>query len=53
MGFVTLGLFIFSPLGMEGAIGRVRGVAGTKLSIGLQRGDKVETLVVERKPIKF
>lgn len=50
---VAVDMIPVTTLGLDGAVARVRGVAGTKLSIGLQRGDKVETLVVERKPLVF
>jgi hypothetical protein len=42
-----------TQLGIDGAVSRIRGVAGTKLSVGVKRGDQVSTLVVERKPIKM
>jgi hypothetical protein len=41
-----------TTLGMDGAIARIRGVAHTTLSVGLQRGDQLLTLVVERKPLR-
>lgn len=50
---VAVDMIPVTTLGLDGAVARVRGVAGTKLSIGLQRGDKVETLLVERKPLVF
>lgn len=50
---VAIDMIPVTTLGMDGAIARVRGVAGTKLSVSLQRGDKVETVVVERKPLQF
>ncbi|HUS32187.1 MAG TPA: sigma-70 family RNA polymerase sigma factor [Kofleriaceae bacterium] len=42
-----------TQLGIDGAVARIRGVAGTKLSIGVKRGEQVSTLVVERKPVKL
>ncbi len=50
---VAVDMIPVTTLGLDGAVGKVRGVAGTKVSISLQRGDKVETLVVERKPLVF
>jgi carboxyl-terminal processing protease len=50
---VAIDMIPVTTLGLDGAVARVRGVAGTKLSVSLQRGDKVETLVVERKPLVF
>jgi RNA polymerase sigma factor (sigma-70 family) len=50
---VAVDMIPVTTLGFDGAVGKVRGVAGTKVSIGLQRGDKVETLLVERKPLVF
>lgn len=50
---VAVDMIPVTTLGLDGAVARVRGVAGTKLSVSLQRGDKVETLVVERKPLVF
>ena len=50
---VAVDMIPVTTLGLDGAVGRVRGVAGTKLSVSLQRGDKVETLMVERKPLQF
>ena len=40
------------PLGIEGAIARIRGVAGTTVSVTLRRGDQTLQLVVERRKIK-
>ena len=45
-----IGLESATQLGMEGAVSRIRGVAHTTLSVGLDRGGKVQTVVVERKP---
>jgi membrane-associated protease RseP (regulator of RpoE activity) len=42
-----------TQLGIDGAVARIRGVAGTKLSVGVKRGEQVSVLVVERKPLKF
>lgn len=42
-----------TTLGMDGAVSRIRGVAGTKLAVTLVRGGATVTLVVERKPLRF
>ena len=42
-----------TQLGMDGAVARIRGVSGTKLAVGVKRGEQVSTLVVERKPVKL
>jgi membrane-associated protease RseP (regulator of RpoE activity) len=42
-----------TQLGIDGSVARIRGVAGTKLSVGVKRGEQVSTLVVERKPLRF
>ncbi len=39
--------------GMDGAVSRIRGVAGTKLSVTVLRDGKQTQLVVERKPLRF
>ncbi|MGE0400080.1 MAG: sigma-70 family RNA polymerase sigma factor [Kofleriaceae bacterium] len=41
-----------ATLGIDGAVSRIRGVAGTKVSVTLRRGDKDLELVVERKKLK-
>jgi C-terminal processing protease CtpA/Prc len=41
-----------SELGVEGAVSKIRGVAGTTVSITLRRNDAPVTLVVERRKIK-
>jgi len=40
------------PLGIDGAIARIRGVVGTTVSITLRRGDQTLQLVVERRKLK-
>jgi RNA polymerase sigma factor (sigma-70 family) len=40
------------PLGMEGTIAKIRGVAGTTVAVSLRRGDKQIDLVVERRKIR-
>ncbi len=42
-----------TQLGLDGAIGKIRGVAGTTLSVTILREGKSTQLVVERKPLKF
>lgn len=41
-----------TTLGLDGAVAKIRGVAGTTVSVGVKRGDKVVTLVVERKKLR-
>jgi RNA polymerase sigma factor (sigma-70 family) len=41
-----------AQLGLAGAIARIRGVVGTRVSVTLRRGDQPVTLVVERKKIR-
>jgi RNA polymerase sigma factor (sigma-70 family) len=41
-----------SELGVEGAVAKIRGVAGTTVSVTLRRGDQLVTLVVERRKLK-
>lgn len=41
-----------TQLGLDGAVARIRGVVGTRLSVTLRRGDQPVTLVVERKKIR-
>jgi hypothetical protein len=40
-------------LGMDGAIARIRGAAGTTVGISLLRGETRLDLVVTRKPLRF
>jgi len=40
------------PLGIDGAIAKIRGVAGTTVAITLRRGDQSIELVVERRKIR-
>jgi hypothetical protein len=40
------------PLGLDGAIAKIRGVAGTTLAVTLRRGDQSVQLVVERRKFK-
>jgi hypothetical protein len=42
-----------TTLGMDGAVARIRGVAGTKLAVSIKRGEQVSQLVVERRPLRF
>lgn len=41
-----------TTLGMDGAVGRIRGVAHTKVSVTLKRGEQTVPLVVERRPLR-
>lgn len=41
-----------TSLGLDGAVAKIRGVAGTTVSVGVKRGDKVVTLVVERRKLR-
>ena len=41
-----------APLGVDGAIGKIRGVAGTTISVTLVRQDQPVLLVVERRKIQ-
>jgi len=41
-----------APLGVDGAIGKIRGVAGTTISVTLLRGGKPKVLVVERRKLQ-
>ncbi len=41
-----------AKLGMDGAVSRIRGVVGTKVSVTIRRGDEDVQLVVERKKLK-
>jgi RNA polymerase sigma factor (sigma-70 family) len=40
------------PLGLEGAIAKIRGVVGTTVALTVRRGDQTLQLVVERRKIK-
>lgn len=40
-----------APLGLDGAIARIRGVPGTTIAITLRRGDHTAQLVVERRKL--
>ncbi|HEY5921624.1 MAG TPA: sigma-70 family RNA polymerase sigma factor [Kofleriaceae bacterium] len=42
-----------TTLGIDGAVARIRGVAGTKVAVTIKRGEQVLPLVVERKPLRF
>lgn len=42
-----------TTLGMDGTVGRIRGVAGTTLGVTIVRDGKPIQLVVERKPLKY
>jgi RNA polymerase sigma-70 factor (ECF subfamily) len=42
-----------TQLGIEGAVSRIRGVAGTTLSVSLLRGETAMNFVVTRKPLRF
>jgi C-terminal processing protease CtpA/Prc len=39
-------------LGVDGAVAKVRGTAGTTVSITLRRGEALVTLVVERRKLR-
>jgi hypothetical protein len=41
-----------APLGLDGAIAKIRGVAGTTISVTLERGDKPVVVVVERRKLR-
>ncbi len=41
-----------TTLGMDGAIGRIRGVAHTTLTVTIKRGEQTLPLVVERRPLR-
>ena len=41
-----------ATLGLDGAVARIRGVAGTRVSVTVRRGDRDLVLVVERKKLK-
>jgi hypothetical protein len=41
-----------NTLGLEGAVAKIRGVAGTTVAVTLQRGTGSVTLAVERRPLK-
>ncbi|MCW5804362.1 MAG: sigma-70 family RNA polymerase sigma factor [Deltaproteobacteria bacterium] len=41
-----------APLGVDGAVARIRGAAGTTVSVTLRRDDKAVTLVVERRKLR-
>jgi hypothetical protein len=41
-----------APLGMDGAIGKIRGTAGTTIAVTLRRGDQTVQLVVERRKLR-
>jgi len=42
-----------TKLGIQGAVAKIRGVAGTKVSVSVRRGDQIVPLVVERKKLKL
>jgi RNA polymerase sigma factor (sigma-70 family) len=50
---VAIDGILLTTLGMEGAVSRIRGVAGTTLTVTIDRGGKSSNLVVERKPLTF
>jgi RNA polymerase sigma factor (sigma-70 family) len=41
-----------APLGVQGAVAKIRGVAGTTVAVTLRRGDKPVQLVVERRKMR-
>jgi RNA polymerase sigma factor (sigma-70 family) len=41
-----------APLGVDGTIAKIRGVAGTTVAVTIRRGDQTVQLVVERRKIK-
>jgi predicted metalloprotease with PDZ domain len=41
-----------TTLGIDGTVTRIRGAAHTTVAIGIQRGQQVVPLVVERKPLR-
>jgi RNA polymerase sigma factor (sigma-70 family) len=41
-----------APLGVDGAVAKIRGVAGTTVAITLRRGDKTVQLVVQRRKLR-
>jgi hypothetical protein len=42
-----------TTLGIDGAVARIRGVAGTKVAVSIKRGEQVSQLVVERRPLRY
>lgn len=42
-----------TQVGMDGAVSRIRGIAGTTIGISLLRGETALTFVVTRKPLRF
>jgi RNA polymerase sigma factor (sigma-70 family) len=50
---VAIDGIVVTTLGMDGAVARIRGVAHTKVSVSIKRGEQVSQLVVERRPLRF
>jgi RNA polymerase sigma factor (sigma-70 family) len=42
-----------TTLGIDGAVGRIRGVANTKVAVTIKRGEQTMPLVVERRPVRL
>ncbi len=42
-----------TKLGVDGAVGKIRGLAGTTISVSVRRGDTIVPLVVERRRLKL
>jgi RNA polymerase sigma factor (sigma-70 family) len=42
-----------TTLGIDGAVGRIRGVAHTKVAVTIKRGEQLMPLVVERRPLRL
>jgi C-terminal processing protease CtpA/Prc len=40
-----------TPLGVEGAVPKIRGAGGTTVTITLRRGDQIVQLVVQRRKL--
>lgn len=41
-----------APIGVDGAVAKIRGVAGTTITVTLRRGDQTVQLIVERRKIR-
>jgi hypothetical protein len=42
-----------TTLGIDGAVGRIRGVAHTKVAVTIKRGEQMLPMVVERRPLRL
>ncbi len=41
-----------TELGVDGSVAKIRGIAGTTVAIGLQRGEQIVTLAVQRRKLR-